>query len=554
MRTSDLFRNREKAWQNSNRIAVVSYWLRECHLDHGIRSIPPPKDLPLLPTRVIDVGPADGSEDPYLCLSAGRYGLYTCLSHCWGKNKPLSMTLENLESLVQRIDLSTLPKTFLDAVEITRGLGIRYLWIDSLCIAQGDKGDWDYESTRMGTIYEKSYLTIAATAAANSEQGCFQEGTVVKLQLACNNTSPDGDHEHNTVGFIGLEASELRNFFKAPLNRRAWTLQEITLAPRVVHFAEDQMYWKCPHGAASEDGSLDRFTISSDRFTDTNDFASRFLWWNIAEDYSRRQLSHEDDRLRALAHITKAFQQRTGYRPVVGLWQEDIHYGLLWSNVHSSPTRPGMPSWSWLSVNGLIQRPPERIRHAEADLKIVGINVSWSDKEINSLLAQASISVRGRVMPTTWDLEQGKPQILPPSVPKTNSGRRFGNHIPFDDETRFRHYSSKQSPKMISGIGSCSFDRGPDTAGKTIHCLLVSKSAAPRSVHDEARFVWSRQDISSGEEYNVLLLDHNYRRIGTGNIHYGSFTKWVQEVAEISGDSVKRIEDRIWSWLQVTLI
>jgi hypothetical protein len=37
-----------------------------------------------LPTRVIDVGPGDGSESPYLFITEGRSGRYAALSHCWG--------------------------------------------------------------------------------------------------------------------------------------------------------------------------------------------------------------------------------------------------------------------------------------------------------------------------------------------------------------------------------------------------------------------------------------------------------------------------------------
>jgi hypothetical protein len=40
-------------------------------------------------------------------------------------------------------------------------MGIRYLWIDSLCIVQDDEKEWEVEAARMASIFENSYLTIA---------------------------------------------------------------------------------------------------------------------------------------------------------------------------------------------------------------------------------------------------------------------------------------------------------------------------------------------------------------------------------------------------------
>jgi hypothetical protein len=57
---------------------------------------------------------------------------------------------------------ASLPKSFQDAVTVTRGLGLRYLWIDALCIAQDDKSDWELESGNMAAIYRNVYLVIGA--------------------------------------------------------------------------------------------------------------------------------------------------------------------------------------------------------------------------------------------------------------------------------------------------------------------------------------------------------------------------------------------------------
>jgi hypothetical protein len=61
--------------------------------------------------------------------------------------------------------------TFQDAVQVTRELGIQYLWIDSLCIIQWNTEDWQHEAKRMEGVYASAYCTIAATSAVDLNAG-----------------------------------------------------------------------------------------------------------------------------------------------------------------------------------------------------------------------------------------------------------------------------------------------------------------------------------------------------------------------------------------------
>jgi hypothetical protein len=45
-------------------------------------------------------------------------------------------------------NLESLPKTFRDSIQVTRALGYKYIWIDSLCIIQST-ADWERESVKM---------------------------------------------------------------------------------------------------------------------------------------------------------------------------------------------------------------------------------------------------------------------------------------------------------------------------------------------------------------------------------------------------------------------
>ncbi len=121
--------------------------------------------------------PAVNSKTFVWSGSRGLKAEYIALSHCWGgKISPL-LTTETLEPFQNRLSYAALPANFRDAIVITRELGIRYLWIDSLCILQDSKQDWQQESKMMAAIYRDSTLTISAMASSGSTQGILWLGT-----------------------------------------------------------------------------------------------------------------------------------------------------------------------------------------------------------------------------------------------------------------------------------------------------------------------------------------------------------------------------------------
>ncbi|KAL5313071.1 hypothetical protein ACEPPN_019498 [Leptodophora sp. 'Broadleaf-Isolate-01'] len=146
-----------------------------------------------LPTRLIDVGPADGSTLPHLRIlnnsnawgplaytsheSRFPRGSYLTLSYCWGKQPASNGTTKaNLQARTQSIPIDSLSKTIQDAITITRRMGVRFLWADILCIIQPtqlDNSDWVQESVRIGDYYKGSLFTIAAATASDSAEGCL---------------------------------------------------------------------------------------------------------------------------------------------------------------------------------------------------------------------------------------------------------------------------------------------------------------------------------------------------------------------------------------------
>lgn len=127
--------------------------------------------------------------------------------------------------------MNSLPKSFQDAVTVTRKLHIRYLWIDSLCIIQDDNEDWERESSRMASIYQNAHVTIAATAAENSQEG-FLYPRIPALSVRFFHASRISESDSNEnilyfgIAYVRLNTSEQVSIKYAPLNQRAWVLQE----------------------------------------------------------------------------------------------------------------------------------------------------------------------------------------------------------------------------------------------------------------------------------------------------------------------------------------
>ncbi len=143
-------------------------WLKDCS-----EKCPNENCLPIadetLPTRVVDVGSSETLDPPRLVLSHGKSGKYVALSHCWGGD----ITSKTTKALVAEYTkmLPELPRSFRDAIKITRELGFRYLWIDSLCIIQDSVEDWELESAAMRDVYRNAAVTLAAAASKNSQGG-----------------------------------------------------------------------------------------------------------------------------------------------------------------------------------------------------------------------------------------------------------------------------------------------------------------------------------------------------------------------------------------------
>jgi hypothetical protein len=151
----------------------------------------------------------------------------------------MKLTRGNIEEMVEGVGLSCLPKTFQDAIIITRKLGLRFLWIDSLCIIQDSADDWATESSSMRLIYKNCLVNIAATGAEDGSMGFFFDRDPIFASPCRLKVKKTRTHD-----FVPSSVW-LHDVNYAPLNSRAWVVQEQLLAPRVLHFGKRQLFWEC---------------------------------------------------------------------------------------------------------------------------------------------------------------------------------------------------------------------------------------------------------------------------------------------------------------------
>ena len=207
-----------------------------------------PSERHRLPTRVLDLGlPEDGS-DPRLIETAGYpAGQWAALSHCWGslQHHPVKTTRTSLKQHIAGIPLSSLPKTFIDAILVTKELGIRFVssrmtrrtgrlrlrsW-DSSTTAQSSPSRPRQHQTRLMVCLKRPYSSY----------------TIPSVSLPFIQKDPTSGEKRILGNFsVGLELRQ--EPFERPMNpmasllgTRGWVTQEWVLSRRVVHFLDRGM-------------------------------------------------------------------------------------------------------------------------------------------------------------------------------------------------------------------------------------------------------------------------------------------------------------------------
>jgi hypothetical protein len=304
-----------------------------------------------------------------------------------GSIQPLKLLRSNLSDFEHQITWESLPKTFQDAVVFTRHLNIRYLWIDSLCILQDSREDWEEQASKMATIYESAILTLCAAAAKDGSVGCFaqppdfatgfvtdgetteslgdtaatarflgdpnQEPKVLVRELVKHETPSRKPLRYTVWNSVPRAYSSIINLSDAPLPllQRGWVFQERVLSPRILYFGHVDLLWECSQSVSCHCGLWDgfreeerpekdrpqgqyknKFNYSWVLRNSTHDQLALNMWWRTAlGHYTNMLLSKQTDRLPAIAGIARQISRHMkNPKYLAGLWEQSLTTDLLW--------------------------------------------------------------------------------------------------------------------------------------------------------------------------------------------------------------------------------
>ncbi|KAE8139851.1 hypothetical protein BDV38DRAFT_269621 [Aspergillus pseudotamarii] len=340
-------------------LSLAAGWLDKCSQEHADCDVHNNKPTSL-PTRVIEVG--DPSTPPHLHVSGdGETGKWVALSYFRGADSSITLNASSYNDLRSGLPLSDFPPIVQDAVLVTRALGVRYLWVDFLCVFQDDTNDLAIDASRTSRVYSNAVVTIAATSVET-----VNDGFIDKREPHFNCAFPWRRHDHPDSIKDGCRTYPV--FFRkgrTPLNKdrprdsrwatSGWTLQEELLSKRLLYYTKQEMIWQCRAGPATE--PAEELNYSPTLFSKVKELlagsgssedakgsalATYKVWYEILQEYTRRDLTSKDDPLPAIAAIAESFQTQLDEQYCAGLWRNDLLFGLLW-NIHCSSGGSGPP-------------------------------------------------------------------------------------------------------------------------------------------------------------------------------------------------------------------
>jgi serine/threonine protein kinase/uncharacterized membrane protein YgcG len=220
-------------------------WLNECLTEHAFCRANH-SNSKTLPTRLLEVLNANVPEPSLrLVITSTLPSVeYAALSLSWSLDRPQCvLTTENIATLQERLPDDFVPQQIKDAVAACLQLGIRYLWVDSLCVMQDSPDDRMAECLAMASTYRDAILTIVLDAG--TDVATTSNDIPFRNASSSSSSSSSSSGDNNTSATKPLPHQDL-------WDSRQWTLQERLLSKRLLYVTPHQLYWDC-HGLKASD-------------------------------------------------------------------------------------------------------------------------------------------------------------------------------------------------------------------------------------------------------------------------------------------------------------
>ncbi|KAH7318067.1 heterokaryon incompatibility protein-domain-containing protein [Stachybotrys elegans] len=521
-------------------VAQAKSWISRCEEDHVECRNESPNQLP---KRLVHVS-YDSETDSYktrLCEPSALNGTneqadqkYASLSHCWGAHRILETRSFNYQEHLLSIPWISLSQTFRDAVKFTYHLGLEYIWIDSLCIIQDQRGDWAEEAAKMAEYYANAHVTLAATSAADGSMGFFPQSVNEKQLMLLEANDSRGRavtlHVMEDVPHP-WEADYEEDAYEYPLMTRGWVYQEHMLSRRFLHFGGRELMWECRSGTSCQCGMAESFLMH--KYT-TNSALSvmkrggvgglsrqqrQTLWYENVTSLMDLQFTYATDRLPAMAGIASQLGQAARGRYLAGLWEDTLVQDLCWRATADQAQRPEelqvAPSWSWASVKGSVLWMSDAADSVEA-ARVVRIHCQPNPPSYLGLLEEGKITLRGpfvlvKVKITQTKGEEGKGYDFAFMDPDGASVPAKGDWVLHADDT-----VGDLDAEDIAIVKMVSWSRASDARRR-------------RAVKSSAVFlVLLPLEDASRDGYRRIGLLHALERVDSGE---GNLLRWFDGVA-----------------------
>jgi hypothetical protein len=373
------------------------------------------------PTRLLDIGLEDELSWKLQITSVDIHTppMYMTLSYTWGSSSFLKLTKSNMDLYRRGSLIKDLPQTFQDMITVARRFSIRYIWIDSLCILQDSKEDWEKEASMMRDVYANSSCNVADAASADPQGGLFRSRHVLDIQYGLVWSDAIG----STGQFYHIidEAYWDRQVSNAAINQRGWVLQERLLAPRILHFTEHQIFWEC-----FLDQKCEAFPCGLPAFLPVKVYkpilevpdpnwqslrCSAFtiaMWKDIVELYSRCALTMPNDKLIALSGLAKVYQNATSDDYIGGLWRSEALKCLSWyvlRPIKRKYSEYRAPSWSWAATDGAVRFSRNRSHYIA---RLLDAQIVRSPLDSTGQVYGGFIDVEAVVIPAIYSREDSR--------------------------------------------------------------------------------------------------------------------------------------------------
>jgi len=240
---------------------------------------------------------------------------------------------------------------------LTKSLGYKYLWVDSVCIIQDDKEDWDAIVDVMDAVYNLAALTICAAGGDSSfgTRGIVNNSRQFRQTLIRYN---------ETVQLMVSHPAE--HFIKHGVwDSRAWTFQEHLCSRRLLIFVHDRVFYNCRQSIMCEDIHMEKDSVAGGQQSwslEMRDALGRLFSENPLRQYTkcvqlftRRHMTKRSDKLPAFHAIATLLSTNLSSEFQVGLPTSYLNFALLWTPSASLRWIPDFPSWSWSGWDDAIQ-------------------------------------------------------------------------------------------------------------------------------------------------------------------------------------------------------